>query len=169
MAQPEYVPTLPADQRRVSERLPVPHSWRPHRPGEVVQQGGQPVGDKFGVIGPDQGYALKLAHLFEDKLVLTEGEHKADVLAGGTCVATKRAAIFGRAPVVYDLDVAFTVWGYLSAAKDEVVAYRKTLFAECAHHYEQQRAIADHVPESTLRLSPAEVRGSNWKALLGLS
>jgi hypothetical protein len=173
MAQPEYVPTLPADETRVRERLPVPDSWRPNRPGEVVQRGGQPLGKRFGVIGPDQGYALKLVHFFEDKLILTEGQHKADVCAGCVAVATKRAAVLGRAPVIYDLEVAFTGWGYLSKAPDELVAYRKPLFAECAHHYEQQRAIADQVPESTLRLSPADVKArfaaGEWKALLGLS
>ncbi|HWW52206.1 MAG TPA: hypothetical protein VNY84_00445 [Acidimicrobiales bacterium] len=173
MAQPEYVPTLPADQTRVSERLPVPASWRADRPAEVVQRGGQPLGKRFGVIGPDQGYAIKLAHLFEDKLVLTTGEHRADVVAGGVCVATKRAAILGRAPVIYDLEVGFAAWGYLTQAPADLLAYRKPLFAECAHHYEQQRAIADQVPESTLRLAPADVRArvgaGGWKALLGLS
>src|SRR5258708_3438600 len=158
MAQPEFVPTLPADQTRVSERLPVPGSWRADRPGEVVSHGGQPLGKRFGVIGPDQGYALKLAHLLEDKLVLTAGEHKADVVAGCVCVATKRAAVLGRAPVIYDLEVGFALWGFLTEAPADLVAYRKALFAECAHHYEQQRAIADQVPESTLRLGPAEVR-----------
>lgn len=169
MAQPEYVPTLPADQQRVSERLPAPGSWRADRPAEVVQRGGQPLGKRFGVIGPDQGYALRLARFFEDKLVLTAGEHQGDAVAGCVCIATKRAAILGRAPVIYDLEVGFAVWGYLLEAPAALVAYRKPLFAECAHHYEQQRAIADQVPESTLRLAPAEVRArvaTEWKAFL---
>jgi hypothetical protein len=169
MAQPEFVPTLPSEQIRVSERLPVPDSWRADRPAEVVVHGGQPLGKRFGVIGPDQGYALKLAHFFEDKLVLTDGEHKADVVAGCVAVATKRAGVLGRAPVIYDLEVGFAVWAYLTQAPAELVAYRKPLFAESAHHYERQRAIADQVPESTLRLSPAEVRAADWKSLLGLS
>ena len=172
MAQPEYVPTWPAEQARVTERLPVPESWLPNRPAEVVQHGAQPSGPSFGSMGPDQGYALKLAHLFDDRLVLAPGEHRVDASSGCVGVATKRASVFGRAPVVFDLEVAFTLWGLLAEPPPELVSYRKPMFAECAHHYEQQRAIADQVPEATLRLSPADVKtrfaAGEWKALLGI-
>ena len=173
MAQPEYVPTMPGEHIRVTERLPVPESWFATRPAEVVGQGKQPTGPRFGVVGPDQGYALRLLRLFEDRLALAPGEHRADALAGGAAVATKRSALLGRAPVVYDLEIAFTIWGFLAPAPPDLVSFRAPMFAEVAHHYEQQRAIADQVPEATLRLSPAEVisrfAAGEWKALLGLS
>jgi hypothetical protein len=56
---------------------------------------------------------------------------------------------------------------------DELVAVRRTLFEEVAHphHYVEQRAIADCVPESTLRLTPDEVTRrfrDDWRSLLEL-
>ena len=44
---------------------------------------------------------------------LVEHEHAEDVIAGCVAVATRRASMFRRAPVIHDLDIAFTVWGYL--------------------------------------------------------
>jgi hypothetical protein len=72
---------------------------------------------------------------------------------------------------VHDLDVAFRRWGLLGDAPAELVALRLPLFASAAHHYDQQRAIADAVPESTLRLGHEEVDRrfpADWRALLGL-
>ena len=43
-------------------------------------------------------------------------------------LALKRASLFGRAPVVHDLEVAFTIWGFLGAAPPELVALRRPLF-----------------------------------------
>jgi hypothetical protein len=171
MAQPEYVPTAPRDRLRVSERLPTPLAWRADRPAELVHQGGQPVGDLFGVAGPDQGYALKLVRLWDDKLVLAPGEERRDVLAGCVAVAMKRAGLFGRAPVIYDVEVGFAVWGYLTSAGAELVAFRKPLLRGAADDYHVQRRVADHVPPLTLRLTPAEVRSrigsGDWRSLLG--
>jgi hypothetical protein len=173
MAAPEYVPTATSDRLRVSERLPTPEAWRADRPGEVVHDGGQPVGDGFGTPGPDQGYALKLARLWEPKLVLSPGEKIDDVMAGCTAVALRRAGLLGRAPVIYDLEVAFAGWGFLTSAGADLVAFRKPLFEGAAHDYQVQRPVADQVPETTLRLAPAEVRerlgNGEWRALLGLA
>lgn len=172
MAQPEYVPSAPRDKQRASERLPTPQGWRPDRPGEVVHQGGQPVGKHFGTPGPDQGYALKLAREWKDKLVLAPGEHLDDAVAGCVAVAMRRAGLLGRAPVTYDLELAFALYGYLTTAGTDLTAFRKALFESCAHDYNLQRDIADRVPEHTLRLSPADVRsriaGGGWRQLLGV-
>ena len=81
-----------------------------------------------------------------------------------------RSALFGRAPVVHDLDIAFRIWGFLGQAPDELVAYRRPLFESVAHHYNDQRAIVDAVPEATLRLAHGEVARrfpAEWRALLG--
>jgi hypothetical protein len=170
MAQPEYVPAGP--KTPVSERLPTPLAWKADRPGEVVHKGGQPTGDRFGTAGPDQGYALKLARRWEDKLVLVSGERRDDVMTGCVAVALKRATVFRRAPVTYDLEAAFAVFGYLADAPLDLVAFRKPMFDCCVHDYNQVRDIADRVPEDTLRLTPADVKGrlagGGWKALLGL-
>jgi hypothetical protein len=172
MAQPEYVPVTDRDRVRVTERLPTPDGWRPDRVGEVRQDGGQPTGARFGVAGPDQGYALKLARRLEPNLVLGPRDSLTDAIDGCLGVALKRAASYGRAPTMADLELAFTVWGFLDGAPPELVAFRRPLFEGAAHHYNDRRAVVDLVPASTLRLTPDEARvrlaSGGWRSLLGL-
>src|SRR5439155_31489 len=85
----------------VLEPIHPPGHWKADRPADL--RGGQPRGPMFGDPGPDQGYALVLARRFEDRLQLTEGEHREDVVAGCVGVANKRSSLLGRAPVIYDL------------------------------------------------------------------
>lgn len=172
MAAPEYVPTKAIDDARVYTSPPRrPEPWRADRPAELPL--GQPRGPRLGTPGPDQGFGLLLAERFRDRLVLRPGEHADDAVKGALVVALKRASLFGRAPTVHDLTVAFTLWGFLDQdADDELVAARRRLFEEVAnpHHYTEQRTIADAVPEATLRLPPAEVasRAGDWRSLLDL-
>ncbi len=167
MAQPDYVPLSPADRVRLTERLPPPRRWVQDRPGEI-KLSNHPKGRRLGVPGPDQGYAMNLAERFEDRLQLAEGERAEDAIAGCVGVATRRAALFGRAPVMADLELAFTVWGFLGDAPAELVEFRKPLFQGTAKAYLDQRAIVDHVAEPTLRLTAAEAReelASDWRSL----
>lgn len=167
MAQPDYVPLVPADRVRPAERLPPAERWVTDRPGEIPGLR-QPDGAGFGNHGPDQGYALKLAKRFTDRLKLAEHEEVADVLAGATAVALKRASLFGRAPVIYDFEHVYTLFGLLGDAPKDLIDFRRELFAESAHHYWTQREIADLVPEATLRMPPAMVRErlKEWRGLL---
>ncbi len=167
MAQPDYVPLSTADKVRAPERLPVPEGWRPERPAEL-KGNAHPTGAKLGTPGPDQGYALKLARHFAGRLNLAAGEHEEDAVAGCVAVAMKRAALFGRAPVIYDLELAFTLWGFLGDAPADLIAARTPLFQAAAHHYWDQREIVDRVPEETLRLTPAQVRERvmSWRELV---
>ena len=162
MAAPDYVPndTAMADRYYVSPpRRPQP--WMADRPGELTE--GQPVGTGLGVPGPDQGYALRLARRFEDRLVLSPGESMEDVVAGCVGVALRRAASFGRAPVAADLEVAFRVFGFLPPDPEEaLMAWRKELFAGVSHphHYGEARHLAGLVPEAVLRMAPSEVEAA---------
>lgn len=170
MAAPEYVPTDPTARLRAYSSSPRrPESWVANRPGEMVD--GQPRGDRFGTPGPDLGFALKIARTFTDRLHLTERETHDDAVAGCVAVAMKRASLFGRAPVVHDLTVAFTLWGFLGEAPAELVALRHRLFEGVGHavHYVHRRELVDAVPESTLRLTPAQVTETHrrdWRSLL---
>ncbi len=173
VAAPDYVPTKPIDDARVYSSAPRRlGAWTADRPGDLAS--GQPKGSRFGSPGPDQGYALTLAERFRDRLSLRPGEHVDDALAGAVTVALKRASLFGRAPTIHDLTVAHTVWGFLDdKADDELVAERRHRFEEVAdtHHYLEQRAIADAVPEASLRLTPVEVEAryrADWRSLLDL-
>lgn len=166
MAAPDYVPVSQGDRPREPLDLPGHRGWTATRPADLV--GRQPVGRLFGKQGPDQGYAMTLVGRFHGRLVLTEGEDEHDTEAGCVGVAMARASLFGRAPVVYDLDLAFGLWGFLDPAPADLVEFRRPLFAGASHHYWDQREIVDVVPESTLRLTPAAVRQKlgEWRSLL---
>ncbi len=174
MAAPEYVPQDQASRVRAYRSNPRrPEPWLATRPGEI--EGEQPRGDRFGAPGPDLGFALKIAHTFHDRLHLSEGEDHHDVVGGCVAIAMKRSSLFGRAPVVHDLTVAFTLWGFLDPdAPADLVELRRRWFegvGHAAHHYVQLRQVVDAVPEATLRLTPAQVTESHragWRTLLDL-
>ncbi|MCU1354538.1 MAG: hypothetical protein JWM05_3747 [Acidimicrobiales bacterium] len=175
MAAPEFVPTTSTHQPRSYASPPWrSDEWQADRPGEVVG-GEQPREQgRMGAQGPDQGYALKLAHLMEDQVHLAEAEHLHDAVTGAVAVALKRASVFGRAPVIHDLRVAFTVWGFLAPQPPpDLVALRRPRFQglEHPHHYDRVREVVDVVPERTLRMSPDEVEAAfaqDWRALLAI-
>jgi hypothetical protein len=170
MAAPEYVPVKPMDDVRAYESPPRrPDSWLADRPGDF--EGAQPRGDGLGSQGPDQGYALKLAEeLFAPQLHLGDLAVD-DVIAGCVAIATKRASLFGRAPIAHDLRLAFGLFGFLDANPPaDLAETRRSLFAGVAHphHYRQRRALVDAVPESTLRRPHTDVRASDWRELVDL-
>jgi hypothetical protein len=174
MAAPQFVPTSVTDKVRSYESPDhVPGAWMPDRPGEL--SGRQPHGRGLGTQGPDQGYGLTLAARFRDRLHVADGESADDAIRGCLNIALRRAALFGRAPVVHDLTMAFTMWGFLDAAPpSELVALRTRAFegvADAAHHYAENRAIADAVPESTLRMTPAQLASAypaRYRELIGV-
>ena len=172
MAAPEFVPQKPGRLVRNYKSPPWrPDRWLAERPGDLDDL--QPKGEQFGDPGPDQGYVYKLARHYEGKLTLTEGEHERDALVGAIQVALKRASIFSRAPVIHDLTIGLTVFGFLRQAPADLVELRTPLFMEVAHphHYAEQRHIAAMVPESTLRLVHTKVteqHAADWRSLLSL-
>ena len=168
MAAPGYVPPSYADQPRSSLPLPPSRRWTASRPADL--RGAQPLGPGLGSPGPDQGYAYRLARNFEDRLPRHEGEHKEDIVAGTVAIALRRASLFGRAPVVHDLELAFGLFAFLDdSVAGDLVEWRQKAFRGASHDYGVQRAIADRIPEATLRLKPADVqaRRKDWRALSG--
>ena len=169
MAAPQFVPSTLDEQPRRGLEIPPAERWVSDRPGELGAA--QPVGPQLGRPGPDQGFALHLVRQFEPKLVVPPPETTDDAIAGCLGVALARASLFGRAPVVHDLEIAFRIWGFLGDAPDALVAFRRPLFEAVSHRYADQRAIVDHVPESTLRLRHGEIAArfpDDWRTLLSL-
>lgn len=172
MAAPEYVPRPKDEQVRVYESPPWrPDPWTATRPADL--HGAQPEGVGFGYQGPDQGFALRLARRFDDRLVLADGEERDDAMTGCVLVALKRSSVFGRAPMIHDLDVGFTVWGFLGPAPEDLLAVRRPLFEEVSHpHHESlRRRITAGVPVEVLRLPHEEVRrraAADWRSVLDL-
>lgn len=167
MTQPDHVPMQATDRVRPSVLLPPPGHWHADRPGDLVELEA-PQGPRFGATGPDLGYGLKLARRFEGRLELAPGELAEDAVAGCFACGSRRAAWFGRAPVVFDMQWAYTLWGFLGGAPDDLREWRRRLFAGAAESYWEQRRIVDAVRIETLPLTPAEVRQrlGAWKELL---
>jgi hypothetical protein len=171
VAAPKFAP-VPAIGDIRSYRSPayVPDRWNAQRPGELG--GRQPAGAGLGFQGPDQGYALRLASRLRPQLVLSDAERADDAVAGCTSIGLRRASLFGRAPVIHDLRIAFTIWGFLDPAPAaELVARRVPVFEELAdpHRHDEVRALVDSIPDSTLRMSQAQVNeiySVSWRRLL---
>jgi len=160
MAAPRHVRVEPLSVvRSYSSPEVTPRRWKAARPGDLA--GGQPTGALRGHQGPDQGYAYGLIHLFDDRVYLTESEDRDDVDAGCVAVALKRASIFGRAPVVWDLEAGYLAFGFLDQHPPaELVARRTPLFegAAEAHHYTHVRELVARVPTEVLALEPSAIR-----------
>lgn len=175
MAAPKFTPRAALDTARAyTSPDHVPERWTNDRPGDL--RGGQPQGPLLGYQGPDQGYALVLARRLREDLHLQQGEDADDVLAGVTAIGLRRASLFGRAPVIHDLRVGVTIWGFLDPdPPPELVQIRRPLFeglANVAHHYGALRALVDSTPELTVRMTPEQIRTAypaRWRELLGLS
>jgi hypothetical protein len=172
MAQPEYVPLPPTDRPRTYESPNhVPRAWIPGRPSEI--EGRQPVAERLGWQGPDQGYGLRLANRFHDRLHLAEGESVDDVVTGALVIGLRRASMFGRAPMIHDFTIAYTIWGFLDPQPPaQLVELREQLFVGVATavHHTQRRRLADCIPEATLRRSHQDVKSAypqHWRDLVG--
>ena len=109
--------------------------------------------------GPDQGYAFRLARLFEKRLCLADKEKQTDVVAGCVALALKRASLLGRAPMIGDLQKAFDLFGFLSTnASRELITRRQKIFAGASNHGCDRilRDLVDLVPASSLGLSDVD-------------
>lgn len=173
MGAPEHVPAVPGSTVRSYSSPPRrAGSWRADRPGELP--GRQPAGERLGTPGPDQGYALTLAGRFAGRLQLEEGESEADALAGAAAIGMKRAGLFGRAPVIHDVEAGLAVWGYLDANVDPaLVELRRQWFEEVhhPHHYMELRRVVDAVPADLLRQSLDDIEvayAESWRDCLDL-
>jgi hypothetical protein len=152
MAVDPYVPVGPEDAPRQSLAIPPARGWRADRPGDidpVVGVGCQ--GLLFGTPGPDSGYALTLAQRFRDRIKVVEPETVGDAEALAAGLAMRRAALFGRAPVASDLEVAFTLFGWLGAPPPELPEWRRFAVAGVEHDYARRLSLIDAVPEDLLR------------------
>lgn len=143
VSAPSYVPRDPSQRvRRYTSPPRRNDSWTGDRPGDV--SGGQPSGHLLGSQGPDQGFAYHLVdHVGDLHLGRVQRD---DAVSGCVAIGMKRAAAFGRAPVVWDVKVGFGIWGFLDPSADpELVGLREELFSEIhnPHHYVERREVVD--------------------------
>jgi hypothetical protein len=159
MTQPTFVPITEADQVRPARHLHVPEAWTTSRPAEL-RTPIAPKGRSVGTPGPDAGFALRLAGRFAHDLKLRDGENEHDALLGCALIAARRAALYGRGPSIYDVQVALALWGFLrDDVAEELVAVRRQAFSSVSHDYVAQRHLVEAIPEQSLRLTPAQAQG----------
>jgi hypothetical protein len=164
-----FVPADPDAKPRQQQNLPPgvalpPASdWRPNRPGDLGPE--QPRGPLFGAPGPNVGFAYTLADRARERFQLGSFEDFDDAKVVVAEVAGKRAALFGRAPVMADIDRALALLGYDGSASTGQVEQRSFAVREASHSYPRRRALVDVVPEKMLRvpvLDAADVGA--WRA-----
>jgi hypothetical protein len=154
---PFVSPTLEDAPRQATNlapgvRYPPAKSWRADRPGDL--EAGQPTGRLLGSPGPNVGYALTLAERLRDRLSLGPHESIDDALAVIGEVAMKRAASYGRAPVMADVDIAATLLGYKGEVDPAFVRWRTHALHGAQHEYDKRRFVVDAIPDAILRMPP---------------
>ena len=169
-----YVPSEIGDRPRQQQNLPPGLSpppardWRADRPGDLnAAPGAASVdGALMGRPGPNVGYAYTLATRVCSRLRLSSHEHADDVIAVLAEIAGKRAALFGRAPVIGDVDAAVALLGFDGTADEAFSDLRARLTHDAAHDYTRRRELVDAVPEDLLRLRGAALaeRVAGWRA-----
>lgn len=167
MSIPDYVPSSSQKNIRAVEIINASRHSLAQRP--AIIKGSQPRGNAMGSIGPDQGYAIKLATGFTERLLLGNLDLD-DVIAGGVALAMKRASLFGRAPIIYDLEVAFKIYGFTNPdASADLIDKRESLFPEVhnSHHYLELRQIVDIVSADFIKRPHSEIYSdcdANWRS-----
>lgn len=135
--------------------MPPAKAWVADRPGDLGAI--QPKGALLGSPGPNVGFALRLTRRAQDRMQLEPTEHLDDAVSVVAAIAMKRAATFGRAPTVVDVDFALELLGYLGDVPDDVRRWRPEVIREAGHDYAVRRAVVDTVSSGLLRLPIEEL------------
>ena len=173
MAAPRFAPSRRQSDPFYESPDVVPTSWSTDRPAEI--EGLQPVGPSLGYPGPDQGFIFAIAKRLRHRICTQSGEHIDDAINGSIGIALRRASMMSRAPVVHDLTIALTIWGWLDTnPPEELVKIRSDVFSglrNLGHHYGTARRLVDAVPETTLRATPDQISllyPAQWKVISGV-
>jgi hypothetical protein len=163
-----FVSPDPDDRPRQQQNLapgvayPPARGWHATRPGDWVA-GEETPGRMRGAPGPNVGYAYTLANRVKDRWKLAPTEYVGDAVAVVAELAGRRAASYGRAPVIRDIEFVASLLAYDAA--DDFAATRVRLVHEASHDYRRRRAVVDSVPDDVLRAAPNDVRtvAAQWR------
>ena len=111
-----------------------------------------PTGEGFGTPGPDTGWALRLI----DRADVPHRSKGLDKVLAALMGA--RAASYGRAPTLEDLEVALILCGIGDALPDHLADRRERWVESTAHERPPGRAALAEVGIDLLRHKPAAVR-----------
>lgn len=158
MTQPKFAPIGIEDEVRPGYKLAVPRPWTPHRPGDVNPHALR----RATGAGPDQGYLSLLAQRYVDTIVLGDGEHLDDVIAGATAIGMARASLFGRAPVGKDFEYALTALGYRSPQTSRLIEVRAMLIGGVAHDLWHRHELVANFTNDMLKMTAEEAGNALW-------
>lgn len=147
-----------AEKPRKTPETPPARSWRPTKPGVITSPDQVPTGGRFGIAGPDAGWALHLLSITE--LPDTDPNLRG-VLAG---LMTARAAALGRAPMKEDLEVALVLCGYGFEAPPELVAKRERWKAAVSHEARPGETAVSEIDRELILNKPEQVRWALTRA-----
>jgi hypothetical protein len=153
----------PRQQQNLPPGLGYPpaRSWRADRPGDLSgASAAAGAGTLRGRPGPNVGYGYTLAERARERFQLAPHEDLHDAISVVAEIGMKRAAAFGRAPVMADIELALALLGYDGSADAGFSAWRARAVHDAAHHYLLRRAIVDSVPDTVLG-HPASDRGAD--------
>ena len=151
MGQQPNVEIDPSDLPRPVIDTDPPRRWRPTRPGVIVRPDQMPWGGAFGTPGPDTGYAMKLVRE-ADLPERTEGLES--VLAA---LMAARASLFGRAPVIEDLEVARILAGFGEGLPEDLADRRGRWVEATAHEPSKGRSAVADIDLDLLKFKPGEI------------
>jgi len=82
----------------------------------------------------------------------------------------RRGGLFGRAPVHTDVELGFTLFGWLGDAPADLVEWRRLAVAGVGHDYARRVSLVEAIPGWVVRQSPEQIRArmGDWRHLLGL-
>ncbi|MDX1448289.1 MAG: hypothetical protein R3246_04420 [Acidimicrobiia bacterium] len=153
MAQQPNIELDPADRPRAVPTPDAARRWQPSmRPGMITSPDQVPRGEGYGNPGPDAGWAFRLIDA-ADVPDLTDALRR--LLAA---FMTARAASFGRAPTVEDLEVALLLCGIGDALPEALAQRRERWLDAMSHDKPPGRTALSEVGMDLLRHKPAEVR-----------
>ena len=132
-------------------RMPPRAGWQADRPGDL---GRAAHGRAARPPRAERRLRAALAARVRDQLTLAPHESADDAIAVVGELAMKRAASFGRGPVLHDVEGAVALLGYLGDADPEFVAWRVSATHGADHEYGVRRTIVDAVPDAVLRMPP---------------
>jgi hypothetical protein len=166
-----FVSPDPDDKPRQQQNLPPGVAYPPAKSWTATRPGDKPVGRAHGRLrgapGPNIGWAYTLVNRVKDRFKLAPHEYVGDAAAVVAELAARRAASYGRAPVIRDVEFAAALLGYDTT--DDFANTRARLVHDAAHSYTRRRALVDSVPDHVLRAATNEVRAASaqWRAEAG--
>ena len=152
MGQQPNIEIDPSDLPRPTAEPGPARRWRPTRPGVIVAPEQMPWGGAFGTPGPDTGWALKLVRA-ADLSDRTEGLEA--VLAA---LMAARASLFGRAPVLEDLEVAKILAGVGGDVPAELTRRGRRWVEATSHEKSPGRTAISEIEADLLKLKPGDLR-----------